>query len=224
MIALAVFDMDNTLIGCDCDLTWKRFVVSHGLAPESALAEADAHMADYDLGKLDEEKFLDFQLREFRGSTPGRMAELAELHFKEVVLPRCRRSALAEVSKLKASGVAVWMLTSTCSVIAAPVATYFGFDAFHGAELEIDGGLYTGRTTGIYPSGPGKVKLVRDYAESLGVRLEETAAYGDSVNDLQLLEGVGFPYAVSPSAGLAAAAAAAGWPVLDWRMKGERDA
>ena len=41
MVLLHIFDMDHTLIEADCDVTWKQFLVSEGLAPASALAEAD---------------------------------------------------------------------------------------------------------------------------------------------------------------------------------------
>ena len=64
-----LFDMDHTLIQADCDVTWKQFAVAHGLAPETALVEADRFFDDYNAGKLDIEAFHEFQFREFAGNS-----------------------------------------------------------------------------------------------------------------------------------------------------------
>ena len=70
-----IFDMDSTLIHADCDVTWKSFAVRHKLAPESAIAQADAFYEDYKNGCLDPVAFMRFQLAEFTGNTPEEMAE-----------------------------------------------------------------------------------------------------------------------------------------------------
>ena len=70
------FDMDHTLINHDCDVSWKQFVVKHGLAPESDLAEADRYFDDYNAGTLDVEEFYGFQFREFVGISYATMSKL----------------------------------------------------------------------------------------------------------------------------------------------------
>ena len=62
-----LFDMDETLINVDCDVTWKEFAVKYGYAPENALAEADRFYLEYCAGTLDIDEFLTFQLAEFAG-------------------------------------------------------------------------------------------------------------------------------------------------------------
>ena len=58
--------------------------------------------------------------------------------------------------------------------------------------------------------------MLADYAESEGLRLEESMAYADSASDLPMLEAVGFPVAVNPEAKLAAIARRRGWHVENW--------
>ena len=85
--ALWFFDMDHTLIDNDCDVSWKKFLVQHGLAPAAAMDEADRFFADYLAGHLDYDAFIRFQLAEFASRTPAEMAALARWHFVEVVRP-----------------------------------------------------------------------------------------------------------------------------------------
>ncbi|MDR0932143.1 MAG: haloacid dehalogenase-like hydrolase, partial [Victivallales bacterium] len=79
------FDMDNTLIDNDCDVSWKLFAVKHHLAPESDLVEAKRFFDDYNAGTLNAEEFYSFQFREFVGHTESEMLDLSWQHFDEFV-------------------------------------------------------------------------------------------------------------------------------------------
>ena len=52
------------------------------------------------------------------------------------------------------------------------------------------------------PMIPAKAKAVAEVAAERGIELPECAAYSDSINDLPLLESVGFPHAVNPESEL----------------------
>ena len=47
---VAFFDMDHTIIGIDCSVSWKYFLVDRGLAPEEDRAKADYYWKLYCLG------------------------------------------------------------------------------------------------------------------------------------------------------------------------------
>lgn len=217
-----LFDMDHTLIQADCDVTWKQFAVAHGLAPETALAEADRFFDDYNAGCLDLELFHEFQFREFAGNTVERMAELAEQHFKEFIADRIYPDAVKLIGELRSAGIPVGILTSTNSVIATPVARAFGIDLVLGTRLELRDGRYTGRISGIYGVGPGKVEIAAAELERRGLSFAELAYYGDSINDRYILDACGFPYTVNPSASLRALAEQAHWPILRWKRETAR--
>ena len=211
------FDMDHTLINADCDVTWKYFVVRHGLAPESALQEAERFFEDYNAGCLDEEKFHEFQFREFRGRTVEEMAILAEQHFEEFIRPKVYADAVACIRSAQNWGCPTAILTSTNSTIAGPVAAFLGIPVVLGTRLETTGGRYTGRISGTYGVGQGKVVIASEYAREHGISLADFAYYGDSINDRNILEAVGFPCAVNPSAALRELAGAKGWRILNWK-------
>lgn len=218
MAEFYVFDMDHTLLENDCDVSWKEFMVSCGLAPESAIAESDRFFELYLEGKLDFNEFIAFQLKEFAGRTPEDMRKLADRHFESVVKPRVRPKAMEYVRSVIASGKKTAILTSTNTIIAEPVGRHFGIDLVIGADLEIADGLYTGNIAGIYTAGEGKAQVVRQLSEKSGIPLEKFAAFGDSINDLALLKTVGEPYAVSPSASLKDEAEKLNMSMLEWRM------
>ena len=62
-MALAIFDLDNTLIAGDSDHSWGEFLVSNGkVDPDHYRMMNDRFYADYEAGCLDIYAYLDFSL------------------------------------------------------------------------------------------------------------------------------------------------------------------
>ena len=61
--------MDHTIIGIDCSVSWKYFLVDRGLAPKGDKAKADYYWNLYCRGKTPVDEFIEFQYREFSGNT-----------------------------------------------------------------------------------------------------------------------------------------------------------
>jgi len=215
MISHYWFDMDHTLIDNDCDVSWKHFVVSKKLADSGETERlADHYYQQYLSGTLDPEEFMDFQLREFRGNTPETMAALALEHFETMVKPKLYRDAFVLCHKLAASHMPLAIVTSTNTVIARPLATFLGIDDLFGAQLEIKDNHYTGKLTGIYPVGPGKVAILENYCKKHLLTPSQFAYYGDSINDRFILEIVGEPHAVNPGTELRVVALKNHWDIV----------
>ncbi len=214
--AFYIFDMDGTLIDADCDVSWKRYAVSVGAAPADALDAADAFYRQYQSGTLDSDEFMKFQLREFAGRTRQEMERRAVEHFERFIRPRVYPAAKEMIASLLALGAPVAILTSTNDVLARPVADFFGIPEVLGTTLELAGDRYTGGIAGAYAAGAGKIAPAEEFVRSRGGTLEDLAYYGDSVNDLNLLERAGSPVAVNPDARLRREAEERGWPVVDF--------
>lgn len=212
------FDMDHTLINNDCDVSWKYFVVQEGLAEKAETeALADKFYADYCAGVLDSAEFTRFQLREFVGRTVEEMDFLAQKHFDTMVREKIYSDAENLIRKLLAAGEDCAVLTSTNSVIARPVADYFGIKELFGAELEIVDNKYTGNISGQYPVGPGKPIILEDYCRKNNLDPANFAYFGDSINDRFVLKKVGHPHAVNPCEELKKLALENSWPILDFK-------
>ena len=106
----------------------------------------------------------------------------------------------------------------------APLAEALGAELL-AQRLLAHGDVLTGQYL-CYPQlGPGvpvfsqrtrKAVLADFYAHQAGVDLADSWAYGDSRNDIGLLESVAHGVAVNPDRRLAEVAAARGWVVHHW--------
>jgi HAD superfamily hydrolase (TIGR01490 family) len=88
-------------------------------------------------------------------------------------------------------------------------------------RLEESDGRWTGRILGEAVFGEAKARAAKRLAEELRLDLDRCYAYGDSLNDKELLAAVGNPAAVNPSKKLASLALSQGWPMLAWKEKGK---
>ena len=216
MIKLHVFDMDGTLVDNDCDVLWKKFLVDSGIAPKEDREKSLKYYADYTAGVLDVDAFVRFQHREFVGHTLDEMKELCGRCFETTLKANCRPRAAEWIRKVKATGVKTVLLSGTNTVISDFIRAHFGLDIVCGTQLELSPeGRFTGRVVGEYALGKGKVANMLRVAGELGIRPEEVAAYGDSVNDIPLLAAAGEAYAISPVAALRREAEKRNWHILE---------
>lgn len=210
------WDMDHTLIGCDCEVSWKRFLVASGLADPRDLDRADAFFADYVAGTLDAQAYLAFQLEDFHGMSREIMDARAEAHFQARVRPCAYPEARRRVREQVERGDFVALLTATNRTLAVPVARHFGIPCALATEFEVREGRYTGCLDGGYCLGPGKLARLEAFCLEQGLALADVHYYGDSLPDVHVLERVGYPVAVNPVPGLRALAQERGWPIWDF--------
>ena len=72
-MTLAIFDLDNTLLGGDSDYLWGRFLVERGLVDGEAYERENQRFYDqYRAGTLDIHEFLAFALRPALAGTARR--------------------------------------------------------------------------------------------------------------------------------------------------------
>lgn len=218
-VDVVFFDMDHTLIDNDCDVSWKEFLVEKGLAPANEREEAQRHWEDYVAGKLEEEPFLAFQLRQFAGKSWEEMRELAQAHFEERVKPNVYPQALEAVEQAKAAKKPVAILSATNAMVVEPVARYFGMDGAICTGLEEDdNGLFTGAIVHPYCHGEGKIYWASQFADEYAVSLDQAMYFGDSIADIPMLRRVSFPRAVNPGEELRRECEAQGWPIENWTL------
>ncbi len=216
------WDMDHTVVGNDCDVSWKLFLIEKGLAPETDGQLIHEFYAQYRGDALDIIAFNEFQLRELIGKTHEELEPLSREHFERVVRPRVYPRAHAMVKEQKGRGDIACMVTATNPVVARPVAEFFGFDELLCTELEIREGRFTGKIVGDYRVGAAKIPLMTDACRRHGVSMRDASYYGDSSADIPVLEAVGRPFAVNPPLSLREHAARRGWSVLEFSMKDTR--
>ncbi len=162
------------------------------------------------------ESTLDFVTGRSRRELLGWGQEIAE----QKILPLVYKDIVEVIESHKEHGDLTFLITAAPVELAETIAQELGMTAAIGTVAEVDQhGFYTGRLTGPPMHGPVKAKAVAEIAGERGLDLHECHAYSDSINDLPLLESVGFPHAVNPERELHRIALARGWPVMEMRTR-----
>lgn len=217
-MALAIFDLDNTLLGGDSDHAWGEFISSRGLVEAKTYrARNDAFAEAYAAGTLDIEEYLNFALELLGQHHDDQLdawhAEFMTSSIDPIILP----AALDLIDKHRQAGDTPMIITATNRFVTAPIARKLGIDILLATECERADGRYTGRTTDVPCFREGKVARLQRWLEENGESLAGSYFYSDSQNDLPLLRMVDHPVAVDPDDTLHAHALAHAWPVISLR-------
>jgi HAD superfamily hydrolase (TIGR01490 family) len=217
-VRLALFDLDNTLLGGDSDHAWGDYLCERGILDGIAYkARNDDFYQDYLTGSLNITDYLNFSL-EILGRTE--MAQLEQWHrefMRDCVEPIILTKGEALLAEHREAGDKLLIITATNRFVTAPIAARLGVDTLLATECEMADGRYTGRTTDVPCFKEGKVTRLKRWLGETGLSLADSSFYSDSLNDLPLLEQVTRPFAVDPDPKLRAEAEKRGWPVISLR-------
>jgi phosphoserine phosphatase len=102
------------------------------------------------------------------------------------------------------------------TAVIEPILKDLGIAHYRANTLEVIDGKLTGRTTGEIVDRAGKARALREFAQSVGVELEQTVAIGDGANDLDMISiaGMGIAFNAKPAV-KAAADSSVSAPYLD---------
>lgn len=217
-MTLAIFDLDNTLIGGDSDHSWGEFLIDKGMVDAESFKQAnDQFYEDYVKGELDIFAYQRFALGPIVGKP---MAELGELH-QEFMASKIHEILLPKADKLIAEhaqqGHTLLIITATNRFVTAPIAKHLGIDNLLATEPEIVDGVYTGNIVDTPCFQDGKVKRLNAWLSSQQKSFDESYFYSDSANDIPLLENVDHPVVVDPDDRLRATAQERDWPIISLR-------
>ncbi len=217
-MALAIFDLDNTLLGGDSDYLWGRFLAERGIVDGATYeAENQRFYAAYKAGTLDIHAFLAFALAPLAAHGLAELHALREEYLEEVIEPIVLPRAQTLVDEHRARGDTALIITATNRFVTEPIAARYGIEHLIATEPEFANGRYTGRVAGTPSFREGKVVRLHDWLATHGASLAGSWFYSDSHNDLPLLERVDHPVAVDPDAELARIAKTRGWQVTSLR-------
>lgn len=139
---------------------------------------------------------------------------------EERILPLVYEDIVEVIKSHAERGHSTYLVTAAPIELARTIAEALGMTGAVATVSEVDEhGFYTGRLSGPVVHGTEKAKAVAEMAAEIGIELAECAAYSDSINDLPLLESVGYPHAVNPEYELRRIATARGWPIHELRTR-----
>lgn len=217
-MALAIFDLDNTLLGGDSDHAWGEFACELGLVDADSFGRAnDAFYQDYLAGELDIHAYLRHALSPIAGEPRERIDAWHRQFMAEKVEPMILPRGLELIEQHRAAGDELLIITATNRFITGPIAERLGIPELLACEGEIIDGRYTGEPTGIPSYAEGKVTRLEQWLEKRDMTLDGSVFYSDSHNDIPLLEAVEKAVAVDPDERLADHARSRGWEIISLR-------
>jgi HAD superfamily hydrolase (TIGR01490 family) len=218
---LAIFDLDNTLLAGDSDYQWGEFLIDIGVVERAAHASInDQFYADYKVGKLDINAFLEFQLKPLSQHPRAQLDAWHREFMQQKIAPMMTEKSRALVEQHRANGDLLVIITATNSFVTGPIATAFGIANLIGTVPEEMNGEFTGKVTGTPSFQQGKITRLNEWLAERGQGLSDfgtTWFYSDSHNDLPLMKLVDKPIAVNPDPILLAYAEDHAWPIMSLR-------
>lgn len=218
----AFFDVDRTLIPGS-----SLYLLARGLYERDMFRVRD--MARFGWGQMmfrlrgEHKKGLD-RSRESLEFVAGRSQRELVSWGREIaedrILPRVYQDIVQVIEGHQERGDLTFLVTAAPIELAEELARHLAMTGAIATVSEVDAeGYYTGRLVGEIMHGPVKAKAVAEVAAERGLDLGECAAYSDSMNDLPLLEAVGYPHAVNPEGELRRIAFQRGWPIHELRTR-----
>ncbi|MDF0729383.1 HAD-IB family hydrolase [Pseudomonas entomophila] len=215
---LALFDLDNTLLGGDSDHAWGDYLCERGiLDPVAYKNRNDAFYQDYLNGTLDLQAYLAFSMEILAATEPAQLDQWHRDFMRDCIEPIILPKAEALLRQHREAGDKLVIITATNRFVTAPIARRLGVRTLLATECERDGERYTGRSTDIPCFREGKVTRLQRWMLENGYGLEGSYFYSDSLNDVPLLEQVAHPVAVDPDPKLREEAGRRGWKVISLR-------
>lgn len=144
-MSLAIFDLDNTLLGGDSDYLWGRFLVEQGLVDGEYYERENQRFYDqYQAGTLDIHEFLAFMLRPLAENSPTELlnwrTRFIDTKIRPILLPR----AAELVARHRGAGDTLLIVTATNRFITEPIAELLSVPHLLATEPEFAEGRYTG--------------------------------------------------------------------------------
>ncbi|MCG4454810.1 HAD-IB family hydrolase [Pseudomonas sp. MMS21-TM103] len=216
-MALAIFDLDETLIHGDCASLWSAEMAKLGWVDGESFIKKDHElMALYAEGKLAMADYMTFSLSPLVGRSAAEVAFVVGPYVEEVIEPLLYSDATRCLANHRAAGDRILIISASAHFLVSAIAAHLKVEEVLAIDIEEQHGTYSGRTQGVLTYREGKVTRLQAWLEEQGESLDGAYFYSDSRNDLPLLQLVSKPHAVNPDPVLRRHAELAGWPILSW--------
>lgn len=216
-VRIAAFDVDSTVLDCESQVLFVRFLSEKRLAPGWLLMEVAFWFALNRMGwRLEVPKVHARLVSRFSGIPRDALRDAIREFVSTRLKLRIRKDAEMWMSRLRAEGCHIVLLSAGMEQMVALLAESMGADGYAGTRLTIDRpGKISIEGEMVY--GEAKMRTLRDYADRRFPSWRLDYAFGNDYADRFLLSTATNPVAVCPSPRLRALAEKEGWQSTIWR-------
>ena len=217
-MTLAIFDLDNTLLGGDSDYLWGEYLIEQGIVDELTYRqENDRFYNEYKAGTLNILEFLEFSLEPLTRHDMATLDQLRRQYIAEKIDSILLPASMELLERHRARNHTLLIITATNRFVTEPIAKLLGVEHLLATDPEVLNDRYTGRVAGTPCFREGKVTRLRQWLSLHGQNLQDSWFYSDSHNDLSLLELVTNPVVVDPDETLTWHAQQKNWRIISLR-------
>lgn len=214
----AFFDFDETLLQVASGRLGIQWLWDRRMVPWGYILKIQVANLFYQLRLLSDERMVRILLTFYNKKRLADFEEGSENFYREYLKPHLAPRILARVNSHRNEGHVLVLISGSVRYLLEPVIKDLEFDHLLCTDLEVGpDGLMTGKPEGLVCVGRNKRRLTLKLAESIGLDLGKSYAYGNHQSDLPLLEIVGHPHVVEPSTLLEKVAHQRSWPILTYR-------
>ncbi len=210
---LAFFDLDETITDTDTDGLWARWRLMKARGGLREVISIFSLMRSYRRGTMSIERYVNYHRKRVSALTREKYDEMTKRFFSQWGRRHIFREAEAVLNHYRERSVPVILITAQNDVIAKRFSDFLEMEDVAANAFNYEEGKFTSPVTP-YCYREGKIEYARMFAEKYSVSLEECAFYSDSINDLPLLEQVGYPVATNPDTLLHKEASRRMWPIV----------
>lgn len=213
---LALFDLDGTLIDGDCVEHWLDYCMKNDILSHQEMWERNrSFMEQYEKGLMDIYSYIEFSMSTITAISINRLRNIVSDYIKKHIEDKVFIRAKELVSKHKAQGDRVLVISASPEFLVNPISALFGIEETIAITLKKENGFYCNQINGIAPYKEGKVLNLQYWLlKNNNSSMKGSYFYSDSHNDISLLEFVDNPVPTNPDSLLKRYADQHNWAVL----------
>ena len=216
-MALALFDLDETLLAGDSDYLWGQHLVQQGAVDGDHYERTNREFYEqYKQGTLDIYEFSRFAFKPLSEYPIAKLKAWREEFVEEKIKPIMLTRGIELVEEHRDQGDTLIIITSTNEFITEPIAQLYQVHQLIATRLETVNGKYTGNLD-VPCFSKHKVDRLNEWLQTTKQDLTGSYGYSDSHNDIPLLDAVTHAIAVDPDDKLRAHAKENNWRVTSFR-------
>jgi len=215
-MSVAIFDVDRTLVDGMCGYFFYLAVRPH-LSVARRL-RISLEMLAHRWGFLDEARVVELGVLMYAGLRIDFLKELGRRCFEDTIKGRLFVEGLERIEEHRERGDMIVLVSGSCEFAIAPIAEFVGADEYHATGALSEDGVSTKRIR--YPLNfqEGRLEILSERLNELGVDWSECYIYSDNLSDLSTFERCGHPVVVNPKDELERIASERSWAVERWRV------
>ena len=217
MVRIAAFDLDDTVVGCNSQSLFVRYLTERRLAPASLLMEVGFWFSLNWIGwRLDVPKIHARLISRLSGVERQELQNALREFSAGRLRPLVRADAEQWMARVRAEGCHVLLLSAALEPMVTPIAEAMHVDGHIATRVSVNA---SGRlaVVGDLIYGEAKVRALREYANARFGSWRLEYAFGNAYDDRFLLGEAVNAMAVCPEPRLRAFADRQGWPRAEWR-------